>query len=282
MVDGHTAATDFLMAMQSALGWKAFCIDGVPWCRYGIATAMTIPLSEIHPVGRSQAERILRESGCLLAQFPTSANTGAVCRQYMLRDKAYSEASLQRQFRQMMRRGEQHLTFRELTWDELATAGPGALEAYRSRRGMKTPVARHTWREACEKGEAAAQFIIYGCHHGDELAGFEIFWRQPPGYRSVCTVVHPGFFRFGAANLLLYRSGRALIARDDCDYVCFGRSGIPAIEGNDRFNRHAGLLVEPLHMAVVLHPRLRWLGRIAHHFEAIAAVAATNPDLLPE
>lgn len=75
------------------------CIAGIPWCRYGTATAMTIPLPEIHPGGWSQAERILRESGCLRAEFPTSANTGVVCRQHVLRDKAYAEASLQRQFR---------------------------------------------------------------------------------------------------------------------------------------------------------------------------------------
>lgn len=293
--------TDFLMAMQAALGWKVFCIDGIPWCRFGVATAMTIPLPEIHPVGWSQAERILRASGCLLAQFPTSANTGVVCRQHVLRDKAYAEGSVQRQFRQMLRRGEQHLAFRELTWTELATKGPAALAAYRSRQGMKAPVAERAWREACEKGEAASEFVVFGCSHGDELAAFEIFWRRPAGYQSVCTVVHPGFFRFGAANLLLFGSARALIARSDCEYVNFGRSGIPAIEGHDRFHRHAGLTAEPLHMAAVLHPRLRWLGRIgkstawlaavravlgpnsriAHHLEALAVADATDPSLLP-
>ncbi len=296
---GTCVAADYLMAMQAALGWRVFCIDGIPWCRYGVATAMTIPLPEIHPVGWSHAERILRESGCLLALFPTSVNTGVVCAQHMLRDKAYAEGFLQRQFRQMLRRGEQHLTFRELTWDELAAKGPGTLEAYRSRQGMKAPVAKQAWREACEKGEAAAEFVVFGCTHGDELAGFEIFWRRPTGYQSVCTVVHPGFFKFGAANLLLYSSGRTLIAQSDCAYVNFGRSGIPAIQGHDRFHRHAGLTAEPLHMAAVLHPRLRWLARsgklsswmcaalgpnsrVARHLEVLAVAAATDPSLLPK
>lgn len=299
---GDAMAPDFLTTMQAALGWKGFCVDAVPWCRYGVSTAMTIPLSEIHPVRRSQVDRVLRTSRCVLALFPTSTNTGVVCKNYVLRDKSYSEASLQRQFRQMLRRGEENLTFRALSWDEVATAGPRVLEAYRLRQGMRAPVARELWNQACEKGKSCSQFVVFGCHRGDELAGFEIFWRRSAGYESVSTVVHPGFFRFGAANLLRYRSARALITRSDCHRVGFGRSGIPDTEGNNRFNRHAGLVEEPLHMAAVLHPRLRWLGRIerstswlsavhaalgtsgriARHMEALAVATATDPGLLPE
>lgn len=302
MGDGHTAVTDFLIAMQTALGWKTFCIDGIPWCRFGGTTAMTIPLSEVYPVGSTHVERILRESRCLLAQFPTAAHTGIVSKQYVLRDKAYAEASLQRQFRQMVRRGEKQLTFRELTWDELATAGPRVVDASRSRLGIRMPVANGTWREACAQGESSGQFVVFGCLLGHELAGFAIFWRQPAGFRTASMAVDPHFFPLGAANLLLYRSGRDLIARSDSSFVSFGRSGIPEVEGNSRFKRHAGLLAEPLHMAAILHPRLRWLGhmekstswcsalravlgpnsRVANHLEALAAAAATNPDLLPK
>lgn len=116
MTHGNPAATDALLAMQAALGWRAFRVGGIPWCRYGATTAMTIPLAEVHPVGRSHAEEVLRESGCLLALFPTSARTGVGCMQHTVRDKAYAEGALQRQFRQMLRRGERHLTFHELTW----------------------------------------------------------------------------------------------------------------------------------------------------------------------
>ncbi len=301
MTHGNPAATDALLAMQAALGWRAFRVGGIPWCRYGATTAMTIPLAEVHPVGRSHAEEVLRESGCLLALFPTSARTGVGCMQHMVRDKAYAEGALQRQFRQMLRRGERHLTFHELTWGELAIEGPGALAAYRARQGLRTPVAEGAWRAACEMGAAAADFTLFGCRHGRELAGFEILWRRRAGYDSVCTVVHPGFFKVGAANLLLYRSARALIARSDCHYVNFGRSGVPAIDGHDRFHRHAGLTEEPLHMAAVLHPRLRWLtrvgapaswlpaartllgpdSRVARQLAALGVASATDMSLLP-
>lgn len=301
MTHADPAAIEGLVAMQRALGWRVFHRAGIPWCRYGVATAMTIPLAEVHPVGWSHAERILRESGCLVALFPTSADTGSVCLQHVLRDKAYGEGALQRQFRQMLRRGERHLTFHELTWGELAIEGPAVLEAYRSRQGMKVPVAPGAWRAACESADAAAAFVVFGCRQGRELAGFEILWRRAAGYDSVCTVVHPGFFKVGAANLLLYRSARALIALGDCDYVNFGRSGVPAIEGHDRFHRHAGLTQEPLRMAAVLHPRLRWLARggaparwlpaartllgphspVARQLATLGVAVATDTSLLP-
>lgn len=301
MDDVTNTAVGFLTAMQEALGWRVTCIDGIPWCRFGGSTVMTFPLSEHYHVGRSHVDRVLRESRALLAQFPTPAPTGTYATEYVLRDKGYCETALQRQFRQMLQRGERQLTFRELSWHECAAAGPRVLRAFRGRQGITAPVAEGSWRDACERGASSAAFVVFGCHHGDVLAGFAILWRRPLGYRTVGIAVDPAFFPMGAANLLLYRTARDLIARSDCEFVSFGRSGIPEIEGNSRFKRHAGLREEPLRMAAILHPRIRWLrhvgsfapspaaarsapgpdSRIARHLEALAAAAATNPGHLP-
>jgi hypothetical protein len=302
MADANSPAVAFLRSMHESLGWKVVCIDDTPWCHFGGSTVMTIPLSAVYSVGRSQVDRVLAATRCLIARFPTSANTGLVGHQHVLRDKAYSEASLQRQFRQMLHRGEKQLIFRALTWDEVASAGPSVLDASRRRRGITKPIDAGLWGEACKKGESSAQFAVFGCFHRAALTGFAIFWKQAAGYRAIGILVHPDFFPRGAANVLLFRSARELIARQDCEHVIFGRSGIPEADGHGRLSRHAGFIEEPLHLAATLHPRLRWLGRIersttlisaagrmlgarnrlSHQFEAIATVAATDPRLLPE
>ena len=301
MTVASSTATEVLASFYAAWGWRVFRIDGVPWCRFGGSTVMTVPLSAVHPVGRAQVARVLRESGCLLAQFPTTSNTGVTGTEHVLRDKAYDEGALQRQFRQMLHRGEKALVFRELEWGDVATAGPDVFDAARARKGIMTPVDRDAWRDACAQAEASAQFTVFGCHRGDDLAGVAIFWNQPGGYRVVGMDVHPEFFSLGAANVLLYRSARALIARPGCEFVSFGRSGIPEVEGQGRFKRHAGLHEERLNMAAVLHPRLEWLGRLerstgwltaarkwlgpgsraADSLAGLAVAAATNPNLLP-
>jgi hypothetical protein len=279
-----------------------FRIDDVPWCRFGGSTAMTVPLSAVLPVGRAQVARVLRESGCLLAQFPTAAATGVAGVEYVLRDKAYDETVLQRQFRQMLHRGDKALVFRQLAWGEVAAAGPEVFEASRARKGVRTSVDSQSWSHACEKAEASAHFTVFGCHHGDDLAGIAIFWNRPGGYRVVGIDVHPKFFSLGAANVLLYHSARALIVRPGCEFVSFGRAGIPEADGQGRFKRHAGLREERLNMAAVLHPRLWWLRRLERSTGALAAARkwlgpasraadslaglavadATNPSLLPD
>jgi len=302
MVDANPPATEVLASFYTSWGWRVLCIDDVPWCRFGGSTVMTVPLSEVYPVGRTQVARVLRESGCLLAQFPTSAHTGVAGTEHVLRDAAYGEGALQRQFRQMLRRGERALTFRELEWAEVAVGGPKVFDASRGRKGVTTPVDRNAWREACQQAEASAAFTVFGCHRGDELAGIAIFWNRPGGFRAVSIDVHPEFFPQGAANVLLYRSGRTLIGRTGCEFVSFGRAGVPEVEGQGRFTRHAGLRGEHLNMAAVLHARLGWLGRLerstgwlvaarkwlgpsnrgANSLAGLAAAAATNPCLLPD
>jgi hypothetical protein len=302
MADASPTATEMLASFYSAWGWRVFRIDNVPWCRFGGSTVMTVPLSAVHPVGRVRVARVLRESGCLVAQFPTTADTGVAGTEHVLRAKAYGEATLQRQFRQMLHRGEKAITFRELAWTDVAAAGPRVFDAARARKGVTTPVDRVAWRDVCAMAEASAEFTVFGCHHEDELAGVAIFWNQSGGYRVVSMDVHPEFFPLGAANVLLYRSARALIVRPGCEFVSFGRSGIPEVEGQGRFKRHAGLQEERLNMAAVLHPRLEWLGRlerstgwltaaqkwlgpgsrVADSLAGLAVAAATNPNMLPD
>jgi hypothetical protein len=302
MADATPTATEVLASFYTAWGWRVFRIDDVAWCRFGGSTVMTVPLSAVHPVDRAHVARALRESGCLLAQFPTAADTGVAGTEYVLRDKAYGEPSLQRQFRQMLHRGEKALACRQLAWGDVAVTGPRVFAAARARKGFAKPVDRDAWHDACEKAEASAQFTVFSCHHGDDLAGIAIFWNRPGGYRVVSIDVHPEFFPLGAANVLLHHSGRALIARPGCEYVSFGRAGVPEVEGQSRFRRHAGLREERLNMAAVLHPRLAWLGRlgrstgwlaatrkwlgptsrVADALAGLAAAAATNPGLLPD
>jgi hypothetical protein len=302
MADTNPTATEVLASLYTAWGWRVFHIDDVPWCRFGGSTVMTVPLSAVYSVGRTQVTRVLRESGCLLAQFPTAADNGVAGTEHVLRDKAYDEASLQRQFRQMLHRGEQALAFRQLAWGKVVDAGPKVFEASRTRKGVTTSVDPRSWRDACEKAEASASFTVFGCHRDDDLAGIAIFWNQSSGYRAVSIDVHPGFFPLGAANVLLYHSARALIVRPGCEFVSFGRSGIPEVEGQSRFRRHAGLREERLNMAAVLHPRLGWLrrlekaaglmsaarallrptSRVDGSLAGLSIATATNPNLLPD
>ncbi len=302
MTEPPTAVNRCLAAFHQALAGKVFCIDGVLWRTVGTSTVMTVPAAKPYPIGRKEVDRALRESGCFFAQFATPAQTGVVCKHSVLRDKGYSEQSLQRQFRQTLHRGDQRLSVRSLTWDEVTAWAPHVVDASRSRQGIHIPVNRDLWTKACEAGRTTSRLSAFGCHDGDVLVGFSLFMQDLNGYRAIHTSVRPDSFPHGAANMLLYRSARLVIQRPDCDFVSFGHSGLPELPTVSRFKRHAGLVEEPLNLAVVLHPRLRWLlrmktvtqglswvraalrpgSRLARPWEGLAAAVATDLSLLPD
>lgn len=253
-------AGDFLTAHRRGLGATVWLVDGIPWTRSGASTAMAFPAESVHPITRSHLRSVFQATGMALAQFVTSADTGWPCVRYALRDKAYSEQSLQRQFRQRLQRGDARLTFRRLSWSELGEKGADVLASKATQARKKAVFVPGAWLEACNRGARDSRFIVFGCLDASRLVGFAIFLRHSGWYQAIDITCHPASFAHGSANVLLYHSARALIQQPDCHTVCFGRTGIPNLEGT-RFMRHAGLDEELLRIAAVLSPRWSWLGR---------------------
>lgn len=253
-------ACEFLTAYRRSLGATVWLIDGIPWIRSGRSTAMAFPAQTVHPITRSHLRAVFQATGMALAQFATSAETGWPCVRYALRDKAYSEKSLQRQFRQRLQRGDARLTFRQLTWSELGDKGADVLASRATQARKKSVFLPGAWLAACNRGALDSRFIIFGCLNASTLVGFAIFFQRRGSYQAIDMACHPASFTSGAANVLLYHSARTLIQQPDCRIVRCGRTGIQDLEGN-RFVRHAGFCEEPLRIAAVLSPRWSWLGR---------------------
>lgn len=260
--EADAAVEAFLAGFHRASASRLFRIDGVLWRTVGTSTVMSTPAALIQDVGRGQIDRVLRESGCSVAQFVTAEPTGVVTRHHVLRDAGYSAASLQRQFRQMLRRAEARLTFRPLEWGEIADAAPPVIDASRARVGKATPIDRDLWRAACDAGRGSSRLRVFGCLLDGSLLGCAIFVQNGGGFWAVNFAARPERLDLGVANLLLHHSARRLICEDGCRFVSFGHSGLPERESVSRFKRHGGLTEETLRVATVLHPRWRWIGTL--------------------
>ncbi|MFN6107649.1 MAG: hypothetical protein ACK5EA_24780, partial [Planctomycetaceae bacterium] len=100
--------TDFYQALghqtQSALGgW---------WIDVGQLSLTCVPCSTVINASRQDLDELLSRSRRLAAVFPTSEPTGIEGGTLWVRDRAYGPQSLQRQFRQHVRRGEKLCTVR--------------------------------------------------------------------------------------------------------------------------------------------------------------------------
>ena len=246
--------TPTLLQFHRMLNRKCFADGEVVWRKTGISTLMTSPASNPYDLGRSEIRKVLRKSRSLVAQFATKVPTGVTCKHHVLYDRDYSESSLQRQFRQTLQRARKQLTFRMLTFEEIATRGIGVIESKRTQNGTIKALNPTLWNESWQPSPSLKFITPFGCFEGDRLVGLSVFCDFQGTFRPVVHAVRPEALSLGASNLLVFESLRHLIQQPNCQCVSLGRSGIPDLPSVNRFKRHAGLSEEPIHVAAILHP----------------------------
>ncbi len=261
MTPAAGAAEHPLAEYFRAYGHQTISRFGALWIDVGRFTLCTIPCAM--PVVATQAEidGLLRESGRMVAVFQTAGGTGVPSPNFWIHDRGYSEASLQRQFRQQVRRARaQGGVVRGVPWDELRHCGLSVNQNTMRRRGVKQSACAtpEGWAAICTAADRVPGLEATGCFLGDLLAGFIISWTHEGLCHGVSLNRDERFNAQGAGNLLAFGFVRLVMARPEVRSLAFGRGWFPPEASIDRFKRHAGFVDEPIPLAVTIHPR--WAG----------------------
>ena len=96
---------------------------------------------------------------------------------------------------------------------------------------------------------------------GDRLlrGGFVLAHTRGGICEGLLASVSPRFADARPAHALYHGFAAEMIRRPGVRGVTVGRTSIPPNTSLDAFKRHAGFVPEPITVAVVLHPRWRWL-----------------------
>jgi hypothetical protein len=247
-----------LAEFYEAFGNTIIPAGGVLWFDGGAFSMMSIPTNLFTDIAESEVRQILSRSGKLAAVYRVARHGDATVPLFVLRDKEYGPGHLQRQFRQQVRAASVHMEVRECPWGKWASTGLRCDQSTLARRGLAvsaphpllSPVGR---KRIAEAAQAVPGLGLLACFHSGEIAAYMVHLTLG----EVCEglLAHRGGERF-ASQLLYYSFARAAIARPEIKQVSVGRQSVPANESLARFKRHAGLVEEPCHLRIRLHPLL--------------------------
>jgi hypothetical protein len=247
--------TDF----YQALGHQTHSAFGVLWIDVGRFSLTCVPCSSLIETTQEEMEDLLRRARRLAAVFPTPEPTGIAGGTLWVRDRDYSAQSLQRQFRQHVRRGEKQCVVRPIDWETLRVHGSECNLDTLDRRGVRaSPIQTPAgWNRVCDAGARAEGLEAFGCFHEERLIAFLIAWTR--GGLCAGLVMHRSQAAepLRGAHLLFHEFTKHQMRREGIRGVSLGRIMLPPQHSLEQFKRHAGYQVEPIQVAAVLHPLVR-------------------------
>jgi hypothetical protein len=219
---------------QAALGAFAPAFEAT----YFDGFARKIGIAERMPEDTALIEDLLRRTGRLAAQFPTSIPTGVGAHLFVVRDAAYGPGHQQRQFRQHVRRGSTSCEVRGVDWTELAALGwPVIEDAYR-RQGRPGAITRARWEAFCQAGAGGAGLGVTGCFVGGTLAAFLVHWTWSGARHGLILHRWARFDPQKVSHCLLDAYTTMAMGRDGMRGVTLGRQMVPA----DRRDQMTGVM----------------------------------------
>lgn len=249
-----------LAPLLRALGYRVHERDDIDWVEYGLFSLMPMPSTRVVTEDPLAIELLLRLSGQISASFVTCEG-GTASMAWWVRDPDYGLSSVQRQFRQNLRRGEGRVVVRPLSWGELRMKGLAVHRSVASARGVPS-LRLHgpdAWNTICSAAAATAGAEATGCFVDGELAAFMLSVTSAGVCEGLLAEVSPHHSEARPAHALYHGFAMDMIRRPGVTAVTVGRQSIPPHGSLDAFKRHAGFVAEPIHVGVVLHPRWRWL-----------------------
>lgn len=233
--------------------------DGVCWVEIGKLSVIAVPATQPIDVSPAAVDDVLRATGRLAATYVSAAGQGVPAAAWWVRDANYGLESVQRQFRQNLRRGQDHVTVRRLEGDELRRLGLAVhCETIAARQGPAPPTTRPDgWNRFCDVLADDERFDAVGCFVDGILAAYIVSLTTDGQCLGLVAYCAPRFEAARPAHWLYHRFAAEMIRRPGVRGVTVGRQLIPARPSLDSFKRHAGYVPEPIFVAAVLHPRWR-------------------------
>lgn len=242
-----------------ALGHQTLTAFGVLWIDVGQFSLTCVPCSTIIDVSQQELDELLWRSRRLAAVFPTSEPTGIDGGTLWVRDRAYGPQSLQRQFRQHVRRGEKLCVVRPIDWQTLRMQGLECnIDTMRRRGNSRSPIQTQAgWDRVCDAGTRVEGLEAFGCFKGDRLIAFLIAWNRDSQCAGLVMHRSAAAEESRGSHLLFHEFTKSIMQRDTMTGVSLGRVMLPPQHSLEQFKQHAGFQVEPVRIAAVLHPLVR-------------------------
>jgi hypothetical protein len=247
-----------LEAFYRGMGHLAISRHETLWGDAGRFSLVSHPSNQKVAATKHQIQQLLVDTGKWIALFCPTGGSGPTINEYTLQSRDYGLQSLQRQFRNHVRRHGADARCRELTWEEMLhqTGDIHADLAVQWKQASAYEAGQDRWAAAWAAARETPGLFAYGCFLKHDLAGYIVAWIDGETCHGVLLHRNSHFDGQRIANVLLYNFSATTLAKPGIRKINMGRSWFPVKPSLDRFKRHAGYEEGKTTLAVVLHPKL--------------------------
>lgn len=245
-----------LQPLYRCLGHRTYERGDNLWINVGRFSLISPPCGKNCNVDSGEIDDLLRESRALVATFATPLPTGVESVAYTIQDPNYGPASVKRQFRQHLKRGQKDCEVRELDSKELYEKGFSInRDTARQRNDPNAAYAESgNWSEFCDTVEQNQDLSAIGCFVQGDLAAFIVAWTNEGRCDGLMMHHHTAFKEYRPTHKVIHGFGKMMISRPEVSFVCVGRDMIPRQSSLAQFKRGAGYESSPIRVGVVPHP----------------------------
>jgi len=234
--------------LQAAGGW---------WANVDIDSRYFTSLPDqvaIEP-GRGEVQELLRRAKGLVARYPSTRQTGLPCGAYVVQDREYCLAKLQKRTRNFVRRGLESCVVRLVERAELLTQGLELNLDTMARHGRMRPEFGDPkrWARTVEAVYSVPGSECWGAFVGDQLASYVMSCRDAGWEHLLIQMSRTELLKSYPNHAIDYFLIERAMAMPEVDGVCLGSLPLRQGEGLHNYKLRMGYQVLPQEAVVVVH-----------------------------
>lgn len=247
---------DYLAQFYETIGYKVIRTESSYWYSASKRIYRSLPADRVLDPSEEELQGLFRRYRLLGVQFPNRRKGGWESSLFVVRDRNYGLHSLQRQFRQHVKKGLEQCEVREIDFDELHGVGmPVNIDAMARREyTIHHFVTPKLWRRFCDAGKGTPGAGALGSFVQGKLASYLVYFIVDKTCHGLHMMSRTDMRGYRPNHLLYYTFTRGMITRKGIELVTTGLQSIPSLGQVDQFKRHAGYQQEPYYISVVLRP----------------------------
>lgn len=233
---------------------------GVWWTNVDVDSRYFVSLPDQETIAprREELLEVFRQGGGLVLRYPSREQAGLPCGAYVVQDRGYSLARLQKRTRNFVRRGLESCQVRPVERAELLEQGLELNLDTMARHGRMRPEFGdpRTWARTVEAVYNSPGSECWGAFVGDRMASYVMSCRDSGWEHLLIQMSRAELLKSYPNHAIDYMLIERAMANPDVQGVCLGSLPLRQGEGLHNYKIRMGYEVLPQDAVVVVQPFL--------------------------
>ena len=263
-------------------GHKVYRTASSYWYSAGPRVLQAFPYHWIITPSRGEIRALLLKHGIAAVRYsaPLSFSGGKASYHVVLK-KPYQIDALKRQARNGIKRGLEHFSVEQISFEWLATEGWALQRDTLERQDRLRSMTQAEWELLCRSAEDLPGFEAWAAISNNELAGAVIICRIDDMFNVPYAMSRSCFLRKHVNNAVFYVTGCDMLERKGVNGIFYTVQSLDAPANVDEFKFRMGFQPTAVRQCVDFHPLLKPIvnKRVHSWTRSLLQRAPSNPTL---